>query len=231
MPEDETLTPEGTETEIITPEAPAPQEDPEKAALQAEVEALRAEKEAADRKFAESAREAQILAAQKKQLEERQNINQPTEDDLRRNIPGYDSMVPNEQFIAGQNYRLEQKLTAIEAKDQQRETEASWNRDVESFAIADPKLQGREDEFKKFANMKTHRGAPLDVLKKAFLFDTPETKPVARVPGLEPGSGGTREPAAKPYTAEQVMNLRKNNPKEFHRLLNSGKLKLEDIQE
>jgi hypothetical protein len=237
MPEIEDLTPDGTDVEIETetPETETQTADTtvdDAAALRAELEAEKAAREAAERKFSESSKEANILLAQNKTLQERQTFtNQPTEDDLRKAIPNYDAMVPNEQFIAAQNYRLEQKLTAIEAKEKQRDADTAWDREISKFAISDAKLDGREDEFKKFANKPTHRGVDLSLLKSAFLNETTTEAKVERSPGLERGSGGTRDvTTTKKWDAETVLNLKKNNPKEFHRLLVSGQLNPDDIE-
>jgi chemotaxis protein histidine kinase CheA len=213
MPDEETLTPaEGTEIEITEPEAPAPAEpektEPDATALQAELEAERQAREAAERKFAESTREAQILAAKNKTLEERQHINQPTEDDLRKAFPTFEYMTDTEKDLARSTFVATQTAQELRQEKLQRDAEAQWNRDIETFVIADPKLQGREDEFRKFAMKKSHRGAPLDVLKGAFLYETPVVTPRDPAPGLEGGSGGTREPAKKGLSAEDLRNLR-----------------------
>ena len=218
MPENENLTPEGTETEIdLTPEAPAEQEPetvpaPEDATeIKAQLEAANAAREAAERKFAESTREAQILAAKNKQLEERHNISQPTEDDLRKAFPTFDYMTDTEKDLARGTYLAKVSADEARADKRERDAEAQWNREIESFVITDPKLQGREDEFKKFANKKTHKGAPLDVLKAAFLYEVPATVPKAAAPGLESGSGGPREPVAKGMKPEDLAALRKTD--------------------
>ncbi len=239
-PENLPTTPAVTETPQ-EPQAPAtPAGDPpanpaepqpvDVAALQAELEAERQAREAAETKFSQSTREAQILTAKVQGYEQRESFtNQPSEDDLRKAFPTWDYMTDTEKDIAKGTYLARKDAAEAVSEKRQREERAAWNRSVDEFTLTDQRLAGREEEFKKFASKPTRIGVDLSVLASAFLFETPEPAKAPPAPGLETGSGGTREPAPKKWKASDVAALQKNNPKEYHRLITTGKLNPDDI--
>jgi hypothetical protein len=170
-------------------------------------------------KFAESTREAQILAERLKALEQnprKELTNEPTDSDLQTAFPEWDVMTDTERRIARRTFAAERIATSLHQKDQDREAQSRWNTDLELHIAANPSLQGKEAAFKEYANKPTHRGAPLGVLADAFLHRstsvTTTPKPTPQ-PGLEPGNGGPRGPEkAKTISPEDLKVLRETDP-------------------
>jgi hypothetical protein len=71
----------------------------------------------------------------------------------------------------------------------------------------------------------THRGVPLEILAKSFLFDIPKPTlpPTGGQPMFEAGGGGT-SPQMPPQTmtAEQVKTLRETDSKKYRELVKKG---------
>ena len=185
--------------------------------------------------------EAQIQKARNDALlakiEESNNIPEPTQDDL------------NAQAIKmGANWEdltaFEQAQTKISWKSEQRDRllgEAvkttkdidEWANKVDTFIDGTTdkpefiKLSGHETEFRRYSMQESHRGTPIETLLAAFLFNLPA--PVKKRGSLFPiGGGGEKNETPGVITdAETSANLRLTNPKEYRRLLKSGKIKIE----
>lgn len=184
-------------------------------------------------KFAESTREAQILLARVKQLEEklgrvaRDEI--PAEQELQKLYPDWEMMGELERKLAEKTLILEKRIGKIEQEREAAREEAEWERQLETFLerakILDayPELEGREKEFQEFAKKPTHKGVDLNVLADAFLYKVrgeimPKPKKGAV---LEPGRGGppTAPPKKKKMTPEELRILRNTDFKKYKQIL------------
>lgn len=213
---------EGTPEPDATPEQPQAQPEVIPATPTPAAPAIDYEK-----KFKESSREAQNLLAEKRQaqaqLDQLTNIN-ITENELRALYPDWETMNDIEKRAfretALANKKANQALNfAMGIVEQQR-----WNEDFAKVLKANPKLQGRDEDFKAYAYKPAHKNVPIDVLVKSFLFDlpadTPSTTPQP-TPGLERGSGGLRtgNPADADVSEEVMAQLRVSDPKRYRQLL------------
>jgi hypothetical protein len=143
--------------------------------------------------------------------------NQPTDSDLRAAFPEWEVMTENERSLARRTFATERLTTSILQEREQEKATQRWNTELELTIAQKPALQGKEQAFKEFANKPTHRGAPLETLVSAFLFEassTPTpTRPTPRTPGLESGTGGPKTPEKpKLLSGEELKNLRQSDP-------------------
>ncbi len=178
-------------------------------------------------KFAASTSENQILAAKVAEYENsrKELTNEPAESDLRATFPEWDSMTYTEQRLATKTFSATQIATTLLEKDRQREAKAAWNTDLELAIAQNPSLQGKEQQFKDFANKPTHRGVATDVLVDAFLHKSGATPaPKSAPPALEPGNGGPRGPiqSKSKYSADEQLALQKSDPRKYRDMLLAG---------
>lgn len=182
-------------------------------------------------KFAESTREAQLLASKIKHLENKINSSLssevPAEKELKDLYPDWDNLGELERRLAVQTVTFGKRLNKVEQTFNSLKEETEWNKELNRFleksrvldTYAD--IHNREKEFRAFAQKPTHKGIALDVLAKAFLFDEIETgTPVKRKPVLESGSSGIKTTTnQKKITAEELSALRKNDYKKYTDLI------------
>ena len=214
-----------------TPEAPAPSTTEEPAA---EAAAPSPEPAAPERKpedtveywrnrHAESSRENQVILGREREkdarIEQLTKKASPTEQELRESFPEWDQMLPHERRMAAGQLAADRKATAAEETVARLQAERAWEKDLKKAARTFPALSGREDEFEAFVMRPSHRTAPIDVLAKAFLSDSPAPQPApAARPGVERGSGGPKElPARKKLSADDAKRLRETNSDEYKR--------------
>jgi len=180
-------------------------------------------------KFAESTREAQILAERNKQLEERLNsltiTSLPNDDELRANMPDWDEFSDEGKSILKRQYMVEKIAAEAQRIALDILENKKWGEDLVRTLTEFPDLKGREEEFKKFAYKPTHKGVDLKVLAKSFLFDIKKDTPAPpSVPGLEKGSGGPKDTPTE-LTPEQISEIRTKDPKRYRQMLLDGKIK------
>lgn len=174
-------------------------------------------------KFKESAREAQILHEQlKKEQSRKESDSDPTDSELRSAFPTWDDEPDYRKVELRRLYNTE-KLTKrlIEEREAEKE-ERRWKTELQMTIESDPRLQGREREFELYASKPTHKGAPIEILKKSFLYEVPTEMPrVIPKTGLETGSAGPRmaESPKKGVTPEELERARKSDPTLYRELL------------
>jgi hypothetical protein len=176
-----------------------------------------------EKKFAESTKENQILAARLADAERNRKelTNEPTDSELQAAFPEWELMTDTEKRLARETFSAKRIATSLQQKEQEREAKSAWNTDLELTIAKNPSLQGKEQAFKDFANKPTHRGAPLATLVSAFLFESssapsPAPSPTPSAPGLEPGNGGPRAPEKpKVLSGEELANLRKADQRAY----------------
>jgi len=172
-----------------------------------------------EKKFAESARENQILQEKLKAQEAaRQELTkEPTDSDLRAAFPDWDSLDDFQKNIARRTYNSERTAKRAVQTTEQLTQERAWNTSIELAISSDSSLQGKEQAFRQYASKPQYRNVPMDVLVSAFLQKNggEPPKPTPR-PGLEPGSGGPRTPERpQTLTTEALSALRTTNPKAY----------------
>ena len=217
-----------------------PTETPEQA-----IARLTGERDEARTKFGESSREAQILGEKLKALEgssRRELTNEPTESELRAAFPEWDSMQGWEKETARRSFNADRIARSLAAEREQDRQRQQWNTDVEVFIATNPVLQDRSRDFHEFANKPSHRGAPLDVLKDAFLqrnaqtpttpmTTTPQTPaPEPMAPGLESGNGGPRTPdQPKQLSADELKTLRESDERAYNEYVRTHNIDVDEL--
>lgn len=194
-----------------------------------------------EKKYRSQQTEAQIQAEKNKALtdrvEEAANLPEPTEEEVAQyvrskgvdpeELTAFELAMAKDSLINSKRFGL-----VNDAVKSQKQVD-KWAGDVDSFIEStDSKpeyvdLSGHEDEFRKYAMKESHRGAPLDVLAAAFLHTLPPAKP-NRGELFQRGGGGEREKRSDGIMdADRAAELRKNNPKEYKRLVKAQKIKLD----
>jgi hypothetical protein len=219
-------------TEPETPETP-PSVEPEQPTPEPEPQAP----DPYEQKFKESAREAQIIRERNKDLEAQisvlTNNLPPTEEEIRREFPEWDKLDDYNKRIVRRQVASEKTAKATQKAMLEMVAERRWNEDYAKAVKSNPKLLGREDEFKAYAKKPTHRNAPLDVLVRSFLYELPaSTQPATPAapqdarparPGLESGSGGPKgPPQTNKIGLEEARRIRETDNKRYMQLLKAG---------
>lgn len=194
-------------------------------------------------KFGESTRENQVLSGKLANLESQLGMaikaEPPTEAELRAEYPEWDELTAFERRMATSNLTLQKQVQKATLIAQQAGTEAISERqfvDLLRKKNADgtfkyPGLREREDDFRSYCQMPSHKGAPLETLANAFLFElgaepkpTPQPKPEPK-PTLERTSGGDTPQPKTVISDEDAEVIRKNDPKRYNELIKAGKIK------
>jgi hypothetical protein len=224
------------ETSEVTPEiAPEPEVTPE--------EEEEDDRTVSIKRYADSTREAQVIAHSKKELEEEideaQNIPLPSIDELKAENPDWDLMSATEQKLATKLMHLEKKeAKVLEIRNKAKADEAKIvqrAKEIEAFTIDPtilkkfPKLEGKEEEFKLFATKQTRLS--LDLEDAAGLFSIQLPEPVKHKGQMfETGTGGAsdkQKPKDDKISLEEAALLMKTDYNKYKEMLIAGKVKLD----
>ena len=197
------------------------------------------------KRYADSTREAQILANKNKKLteaiEEAGNIPEPTEEELILEYPDWDILSETEKKIAKRSYLNDQRFERIDAVTKDFKDLDVWTEKVDKYIddpqilIDNPALEGKVDEFKIYVTKPSRINVDWDLLIGAFLNEVSK-KASNNNKGqmFEQGSGGDGQKGKKrtdKISIEQAAILRKN-PKTyplFVKKLREGKIETEKI--
>lgn len=182
-------------------------------------------------KFIASAQESILNAERVKvrdaQLEKLTNTDTPTDDAMRQLYGEWDELndVTKKALIKQEAQEMRQRR--IESELSELREEKKLKEELESVIDANPKLSGKESEFKRFAMNPKNKGISADVLAKAFLFDAQGDAPaqpnVQKTEVLPQGSGGSREPLkSKKVSIEEASQIRQTDYKRYMELVKSG---------
>lgn len=194
------------------------------------------------RKFTESTREALVLHAQKKQMddavEKAAALPEPTEDEIKTEYPDFDLMTDTEKKLAKDNMINKRRFEYIHAASQAGKDQEQWIEKVDGFiqdpkTLADnPELEGKTDEFKVFASRPTRRGLNFQDLVLAFLGERSKLSAKHKGKMFETGSGGPNEknkPKSDKISIEEGKRLRLTDYKKYTELLKAGKIEYENV--
>jgi hypothetical protein len=193
------------------------------------------------KKFSDSTRRNQIVESQFKEL-------QKTLGDItKQEIPTDDEMValvPDWEYLSDREKNGERKLIVLERRQNHMlntfssiasETENASK--LEEFVSGEPRLAGREEAFYAFATDPRNKGAQMEVLVNAFLFEetpaveTPvvDAPPVETPPSLERGTPSGNMPPVQTGTPtmsdEELKVLRTTNPRKYNEMIRKGQIK------
>lgn len=192
------------------------------------------------KKFGESTRQNQIVVSQFKELQKvlgditKQEI--PSEDEMRKLEPDYEYLSDREKANAMKMVVLERRQNLILKTIGDISSESEIATKLDEFITGEPRLKGKEDAFIAFSTKPSNKGASMEVLLNAFLFEVKE--PVAPVtpptpaddipPSLErgspSGSGAPRKTGKTEYSDEELTELRTKNPKKYHEMIRKGQI-------
>jgi hypothetical protein len=226
------------EPEIPQKEEPSKEVPPEEPTKEEEPEEPKEPPVDYKKKFIESTREAQILHAKNRKVNEvfdkAMKTPEPTEDELRKEYSDWDVMGEFEKKMAKDNMINSRRFATIsEIAEENKDLEA-WQTKVDTY-IEDPKtlvdnpdLEGKEDEFRLFATKPTRRNMDFEDIVSAFLYDaTKKVKPMKKGKMFETGTGGPNEhirPKADKLSIEEAGKLRKTDYNKFAKYLREGKI-------
>src|SRR3990167_2027276 len=194
-------------------------------------------------KFSESSREAMSLHFKNEKLNAllsgELDVYDPTEDEIRsyakENDADYDELDTFAKNMLKRTLISERKeAKRIQAYEEIRKID-SWAKKVEEFVSSEenvskyPSPEGQEEDFKRYCMKETQRGVDFDLLVGSFLYKN-DTVPEKKNKGsmfLSRGNGRAAPPKPVGITAGEAGIIRKNDPKEYRRLIKSGKIKIE----
>lgn len=117
---------------------------------------------------------------------------------------------------------LKDKLAELNAKLLSIEEKSQWDSVTGSY----PVLKDKKDDFDEFRQ--EYPGIPLDKAAKLYVMEKGLYETPTKRKGLEKAGGGTRNVPSGKMSTEDVARLRKNNYKEYVKLLKAGKIQVND---
>lgn len=222
----------------IIPDAPI-EETPDPEPSKEEKEEIKEQKEIDYKKrFVESTREAQILHAKDKKIneaiEEAKKLD-ITDDDVQKEYPDWELMSDTEKKLARNDVLNKKRFDMLEKVTEESKNITVWHEKVDTFAddpktlIDNPDLEGKIDEFKIFATKSSRRGVDFDTLVSSFLWTEEKTKLKNKGAMFPTSTGGQK---GKPQVSdkismEQAKTLRDTNYNEYKRLLRENKIEMD----
>lgn len=191
------------------------------------------------KKFGESTRQNQIVASQfnelKKTLGDITKQEIPTDDEMARIVPDWEYLSDSEKNREKKFIVLERRQNHMLKTMHNIASETENASKLDKFIATVPQLKGKENEFYEFATKPKNKGATMEVLLNAFLYDVKETKPVdtpkppteETPPSLErstPSGGEKPSSGKKEYSDEELATLRTKDPKKYHELIRKGQI-------
>ena len=190
------------------------------------------------KKLTNSAREAQVLHARTKKMDEAVDeaggIPEPTDEDMKGEYPDWDLMDDVTKKLAKDSRVNKRRFELIHKAAKEGKDIEAWNTKVDEF-VADPKslndfpaLEGKEEDFKVFAVKPTRRGLDFPDLVSAFLYDVNKASPLpSKGKMFETGTGGPNErikPKSDKISLAEARVLMKTDYKKYKEYLISGKI-------
>jgi hypothetical protein len=224
---EEVVTPEVTETE--TPQIPSEEvETPVVETTEPSLDPVEPEQPDYKQKFVDSAKESILNAERVKvrdaQLEQLTKTDTPTDEAMRLVYPEWDDLneVTKKALIKTEAQEMRQRN--LEARQEEILNRFKLDEELNSVIDSNPKLLGKESEFKKFAANPKNKGISAEVLAKAFLFDVEvPTAPAPKTEALPAGSGGPRgDLKPKKISIEEAAEIRKTDSKRYMELVKTG---------
>ena len=189
------------------------------------------------KKFIESTREAQVLYAKNKKLNEAientTKIAAPTDDELKETYPDWEVMSDFERKMAKDSLINKRRFAALAEVTKDFKDYDRWQKKVNEFVTDEvnltkyPELDGRSDEFKLFASKPTRRGVSFGDLVAAFAYTESKSRPAKKKGKMfETGSKGDKniKKRSNKLSIEQGRRLRLKDYSKWKQLLKAGKI-------
>ncbi len=214
-----------------TPSEPIPSPEPSKEVIK---DIAKREKE----RLIASAQEAQVLHAKNKKMNEALDkaltTPETTDEEAQAEFPEWEMMSDFEKKMARDSLSNKKRMLALDEIVKENKDLEGWVTKVDAFVddpatlTKHPELDGKQDEFKFFANKPTRRNIDFEDLVPAFLYGMkPEPKKKGQM--FETGSGGPNDkgkPRGDKITIEEARILRGTNYEKYKEYLKSGKIEL-----
>lgn len=194
------------------------------------------------KKFGESTRRNQIVESQFKELQK------VLGDITKQEVPTDDEMVAlisDWEYLSDREKNNERKLVVLERRQNHiistigniaSETDSASK--FEEFVATEPRLKGKEDDFYDFVTKPSNKGASMEVLVNAFLFEetpitavdpAPVIPPEELPPSLERGTPSGNMPPVKTgneeMSADELKLLRTTDPRKYNEMIRKGQIK------
>ena len=254
---EETLKKTQEELEVTPKENEEPEKEPEETVEKVEEDPVRVaeveekEEEVAPsqpppdykKKFSEEARQNQKIYAKNRKLNEgiskASEIVDVNEEELKTEYPDWDVMSDTEQKLAKKSLINDKRFAIVNQATEEAKKIEKWSDDVTTF-ISDPKilannpqLEGKEEDFKVYANALSNHAVPFNILVSAFLHDmSNKPKPNNKGRMFEVGSGGPNEkmkPKGDKISITEAGQLMKTDYKKYKEYLLAGKIDMSEI--
>lgn len=215
---------------------PEPTETEEEVTEEKEEEEKEENGEDYKERFKESTREAQILHNKNEKLSkaviESSKVSEPTQEEIIAEYPDWDVMSETEQKLAKKALIADKRLRVLDEIAKDTQDASVWNAKVDQFVddpkvlIANPDLEGKEEEFRIFASKKSRRGVDFEILVSSFLYDVSKTVKKHKGAMFEKSNGGRSAPTKSDgkLSVQQGRVLMQSNYNEYRRLLKAGKI-------
>jgi len=188
-------------------------------------------------KFGNSTRRNQIVESQFRDLQKvlgditKQEI--PTDEEMKLTDSDWEFRSPFEKNLAIKTVVLERRQNHILKTIGNISNQSEYADKINTFVASKEQLKGKEDAFYEFATKDSNKGASLDVLLNAFLFEVkdeeeihnpnPENKETP--PSLEratPSGGIIPEKKDGKYTDEEIKVIRETDHRRYNDLVRRG---------
>lgn len=161
-----------------------------------------------------------------------------TDDQLAQAIPGFHNLSEAEKTMLRDTKATVKQMAAMQKLVTEMYDERMYKQQFADLTGKDQfkAIAEHADEFKELAYKDENLKVPLETLAGNFLYQKGlAAKPAEKLAeppapsGVEPGSGGGKKGAGKTqdgYTAEEIAQIRKTDPKRYAKLAREGKLKV-----
>lgn len=187
-------------------------------------------------RYTNSSREALVLFSKNKKLTdtitEASGLVDATTEELvtyaRENGAEYEELDDFSKNILKKTYINEKRFKKIEEVSSSSKALDQWVQKVDAFlddsdvAQKYPEIVSDADGFKSFCLRSEAQGNDLNLLAGAFLWNTPKTKKASGSLLLDRGNGHHAPPKPKGLTADDLITIRRTDPKRYKELIKSG---------
>lgn len=229
-PSEEVDEPEEEEEEAEEEQAEPSEE--EKAEIQKKLDAEK-------KKSSASARENQKILAKNrvitKAIIDADEVVEPTDEEMAKmpEFKDWDIMSDYERMLAKETVISKRfRQTISKAKEQATKIE-KWNESVDTFVdnpqtlIDNPELEGKVEDFRKFAQTEENNSVPMKILVSAFLHESSKGRTPNKGKMFEKGAGGENVKAkvkSKKMPLEESRKLRESNYDEWRQKVKAGEI-------
>jgi hypothetical protein len=170
-------------------------------------------------------------------IDEASNLPEPTEEELitytRVQGAEYGELDEFTKNIVKKTYLNEQKMNRVAEVAKESKEIDKWVEHVDSFLEADetinqfPSLEDRADDFRSYCLKAGRRGMDLNDLVASYLYNLGRSnKKKSQSLFLSQGNGRNRDVKPVGMTGADLATIRTTDPKEYRRLIRTGKARL-----